>query len=75
MVFWGRVAVAILVAFLIGFDGRTMTAQAEQISGGVVRIGVINDATGPLADTTGPGDSLPLKWPSTISVKPIRISR
>jgi branched-chain amino acid transport system substrate-binding protein len=55
MSFFGRVASAILVVFLVGFDGKVTTAQAEQISGGVVRIGVINDATGPLADTTGPG--------------------
>jgi branched-chain amino acid transport system substrate-binding protein len=55
MNFLGRVASAILLAFLVNFDGKVTTAQAEQISGGVVRIGVINDATGPLADATGPG--------------------
>jgi branched-chain amino acid transport system substrate-binding protein len=55
------VASAILVAFLAVFDGTVTTAQAEGISDGVVRIGVINDASGPLADATGPGGLIAAK--------------
>ena len=59
--FFGLVASATVVALLAGFDGKVTTAQAGRISDGVVRIGVINDATGPLADTTGPGGLVAVK--------------
>ncbi|MBR0816034.1 ABC transporter substrate-binding protein [Bradyrhizobium diazoefficiens] len=37
------------------FIGSCVTATAGEISGGVVRIGIINDQTGPLSDLSGPG--------------------
>jgi branched-chain amino acid transport system substrate-binding protein len=37
------------------FIGSCVPATAGEISGGVVRIGIINDQTGPLSDLSGPG--------------------
>ena len=35
--------------------GSFQAARAAELSGGVVRIGIINDQTGPLSDLSGPG--------------------
>ena len=35
--------------------GSFPVARAAELSGGVVRIGIINDQTGPLSDLSGPG--------------------
>ena len=35
--------------------GSFPAARAAELSGGVVRIGIINDQTGPLSDLSGPG--------------------
>src|ERR1700761_665904 len=52
---FGRIVGVIVAACFTVFADTGAIAHAEGMSGGVVRIGLINDATGPLADATGPG--------------------
>jgi branched-chain amino acid transport system substrate-binding protein len=52
---------------------------AEPVSGGVVKIGVLNDPTGPYADTQGPGSYAAARlaiedFGPTVLGKPIRWS-
>jgi len=47
-----RVATLLIVG---AFIGSYLPAGAGELSGGVVRIGIINDQTGPLSDLSGPG--------------------
>jgi branched-chain amino acid transport system substrate-binding protein len=47
-----RVATLLIVGTFIG---SYLSADAAELSGGVVRIGVINDQTGPLSDLAGSG--------------------
>jgi len=48
----GRVATLLIVGALIA---SLQASGAAELSGGVVRIGIINDQTGPLSDLAGPG--------------------
>src|SRR5262245_24808768 len=52
MVWNCRVATLLIVGALIG---SLPVAGAAELSGGVVRIGIINDQTGPLSDLSGSG--------------------
>lgn len=52
MVWNYRIASLLIVSAFMGSDGP---AGAAELSGGVVRIGVINDQTGPLSDLSGSG--------------------
>jgi len=50
--FWnGRIALLLVAGVFIG----SLPARAGELSGGVIRIGIINDQTGPLSDLSGPG--------------------
>ena len=55
---WGRAIGAVACASFVVFASQ---ALAGDISGGVVKIGVINDATGPLSDSNGPGSVVAAK--------------
>ena len=46
---------------LIALLNASPRALAAELSGGVVRIGVINDQAGPLSDSTGPGSVIAAK--------------
>lgn len=50
---------ALLISGLL--TGSIPVAGAAEISGGVVRIGIINDQTGPLSDLSGPGSIVAAK--------------
>lgn len=52
MVWNCRVAKLLVAGALVG---SCVAANAGELSGGVVRIGIINDQTGPLSDLSGPG--------------------
>lgn len=53
-----KVAALLISGVLIG---SIPVARAAEISGGVVRIGIINDQTGPLSDLSGPGSIVAAK--------------
>src|SRR5215218_3299474 len=46
MIWNRRIAILLIVGVFIGFPA----ARAAELSGGVIRIGIINDQTGPLSD-------------------------
>jgi branched-chain amino acid transport system substrate-binding protein len=52
MIRHGRIATLLVVGTFIA---SSPAAGAAEFSGGVVRIGIINDQTGPLSDLSGPG--------------------
>jgi len=52
MVWNFRVAIVLIAGILIG---PNLPAGAAELSDGVVRIGIINDQTGPLSDLSGLG--------------------
>lgn len=56
---WMRKAAA--CAMLVGIASGPTIASADEYSGGVVRIGIINDGSGPLADPMGPGSVIAAK--------------
>lgn len=51
----------IVCATFVGIVSAPAAASADGYSGGVVRIGVINDGSGPLADPMGPGSVVAAK--------------
>src|SRR5215218_6375735 len=51
MIWNGRIAILLVAGVSIGFPA----ARAAELSRGVIRIGIINDQTGPLSDLSGPG--------------------
>ena len=57
-----------LLFTLLAAVGLAGTAQAE-ISGGVVKIGVLNDMSGPYADLAGPGSVVAAKMAAEDYVK------
>ena len=58
----GRTCSKTCAAFAVaGFIALGSAACAGEISGGVVKIGVINDASGPLSDSNGPGSVVAAK--------------
>jgi len=52
----GRAILEVATLLIFGaLIGHFPAARAAELSGGVVRIGIINDQTGPLSDLSGPG--------------------
>ncbi|MBN8986742.1 MAG: ABC transporter substrate-binding protein [Rhizobiales bacterium] len=52
MIWNGRIAILLVVGIV---TGSLPAARAGELSDGVIRIGIINDQTGPLSDLSGPG--------------------
>ena len=53
-----RRAIVIVAALILAFAGAHSSTAVAQISGDVVKLGVLDDMSGPYAENSGPGDVL-----------------
>jgi len=73
-----RRAIVIVAALILAFAATQSSTAIAQISGNVVKLGVLDDMSGPYAENSGPGDVLAVQmavadFGGTVLGKPIEI--